>query len=370
MYIAYIVDNRISREEFLVRAKKKHGDTYDYSATKFTGIKKKIIVICRIHGEFEQKAETHLRGSGCPKCGRRKSDLGRRKTNADFIEQATQVHGDTFDYSKVDYKTNSSHVTIICRVHGEWKQTPSNHLSGFGCPKCANNERKSTKQFIEDALFVHGDKYDYTETVYNNNKTKVRISCKVHGPFEQLPNNHLDGQGCVKCTKPGLILCPIHNVAASTAYKNKNYKCRCEVCKKWQSIRGRMNREKSIASYRKKGREREKKRRQRNPLGIMISNSKARAKRDNLPFDIDSNYLFEIADTKCPILGIELIYNAGTGFNENSASLDKIDPAKGYVKGNVMIVSQLANSMKRNASKEQLLRFSKFWLENAEQLFD
>lgn len=118
----------------------------------------------------------------------------------DFIEKAKQVHGDRYDYSKVEYKGCKEKVCIICPVHGEFLQVARIHLMGCGCKKChLSNETKTTEQFIAEAKKVHGDKYDYSKVEYVNAKTKICIICPVHGEFWQTPNDHLNGKGCKIC---------------------------------------------------------------------------------------------------------------------------------------------------------------------------
>lgn len=127
--------------------------------------------------------------------------MGKRLTVDDFIQKARKVHGDKYDYSKVDYKNNSTKVCIICPEHGEFWQTPNSHLLGSGCPSCSNVKKKTTEDFIKEAKEIHGGKYDYSKTDYINERTKVIITCPIHGDFLQLPKNHLRGQGCPECGK-------------------------------------------------------------------------------------------------------------------------------------------------------------------------
>lgn len=117
-----------------------------------------------------------------------------------FIERACKVHGNKYDYSKVEYVNNNVKVCIICPEHGEFLQTPHNHLRGQKCPKCSGCIVYTTEKWIEAARKVHGDKYDYSKVEYINAKTKVCIICPEHGEFWQKPNNHLMGKGCIKCS--------------------------------------------------------------------------------------------------------------------------------------------------------------------------
>ena len=185
---------KLSKTEFIERAKKVHGDKYDYSKVEYINSETKVCIICPIHGEFWQRPADHIRGIGCRFCyGNEKMD---KET---FIAKARKVHGDKYDYSKVEYNGNKTKVCIICPIHGEFWQRPNDHLNKYGCPYCGNSIKKTTEKFIEDAIKVHGDKYDYSKVDYVNAHTKVRIICPTHGEFWQKPNNHLNGASCPYC---------------------------------------------------------------------------------------------------------------------------------------------------------------------------
>ena len=173
-------------------------DEYDYSEVVYENTQTKVKIICFKHGGFMQTPTGHLRGCGCGKCGRDK----KRKTTEQFIDKAKTVHGDEYDYSEVVYKGAQTKVKIICSKHGGFMQTPDTHSQGHGCNDCCNDKiRKTAEQFIDKAKTVHGDEYDYSEVVYKGAHTKVKIICSKHGGFMQTPNNHLQGNGCPKCSK-------------------------------------------------------------------------------------------------------------------------------------------------------------------------
>lgn len=131
--------------------------------------------------------------------------MSKRLTTQEFIARAREVHGDKYDYSKVNYINSDTKVCIICSVHGEFWQTPFHHLAGNSCKKCAmktlqDNRRMTTERFIERVKEIHGDKYDYSKLHYCRPHEEVCIICPEHGEFWQRAAVHLyNGCGCPKC---------------------------------------------------------------------------------------------------------------------------------------------------------------------------
>lgn len=130
----------------------------------------------------------------------------KRQTTEGFIAKALVVHGDKYDYTKVDYVRSKEEVTITCKDCGnEFKQQPRNHLFGNGCPECKRLASKMTQdEFIAAAKAVHGDRYDYTLLVYVSARENVDVLCKVHGVFSQCASKHLEGCGCTLCGRTNL----------------------------------------------------------------------------------------------------------------------------------------------------------------------
>jgi len=198
---------RLTTEEFIKRAKEKHGNSkYDYSRVEYINARAKVKIICPIHGEFEQPPYRHLMG-GCKKCGHVNTSNKQRLGAEEFIKRAIRLHNEKYDYSLTDYINNQTKVKIICPDHGEFEQAPSSHISNHkhGCPKCAKISRSktrtySTKNFINLSREVHGKgKYDYSKVEYVGSQAKVKIICPEHGEFEQAPTTHLSGRGCMLC---------------------------------------------------------------------------------------------------------------------------------------------------------------------------
>ena len=187
---------------FIRKALKVHGNWYDYSKVEYKNANTKVTIICPIHGDFEQRPDCHImRKHGCPKCARKANGDRCRKTRERFIEEATKVHNGKYNYDKVNYIDAHTKVVITCPIHGDFEQTPDNHVSRKrGCPKCNGGVSISQEQFIEKATKVHNGKYNYDKVNYINTHTKVTITCPIHGDFEQTPSIHLGGDyGCPKC---------------------------------------------------------------------------------------------------------------------------------------------------------------------------
>lgn len=127
---------KVTTKSFVLAARKAHGHRYDYSRTEYKAARQKVVITCRIHGDYTQTPNAHLRGQNCPQCGDITKNRKKTTTRAWFLEQAAKVHGDRYDYSKIRYRTVRKDIAIICREHGEFKQQPQHHLAGSGCPAC------------------------------------------------------------------------------------------------------------------------------------------------------------------------------------------------------------------------------------------
>jgi len=188
-----------------------------------------------------------------------------KRTNIDFIEKSNIIHNNKYDYSLVDYINGTTKVKMMCKkCNNIFEQKPEKHLIGQGCPICANNTLLTNDIFIKNANLIHNNKYDYSLVNYINNNTKVKIICKEHGIFEQIPTNHISKkQGCPKCnggiknTKDNVIkraniihnnkydyslvdyqnankkvkiICPIHGVFEQSISCHINRKYGCPIC--------------------------------------------------------------------------------------------------------------------------------------------
>ena len=193
------MDKMQKQLSFIERAKEIHNSTYDYSKVKYVNANSKVCIICPIHGEFMMPPSRHLIGQGCPKC------KGRGLSQEEVISKANLIHNNKYDYSKVIFRKMHDKVTIICPIHGEFQQTLSKHISKKqGCPKCAIIERSQAQMVDAEIFFMkaretHGDKYDYSESVYYGMNKHFTYKCPIHGETSQRALDHLRGYGCLKC---------------------------------------------------------------------------------------------------------------------------------------------------------------------------
>ena len=193
---------KLTTDEFIQKAKEIHGDKYDYSKTKYITQKEKVEIICPIHGVFSQNPNLHYnKGIGCMLCYKDRQ----RYTREEFIELANKKHNNLYDYLLVNWRGSKVKVKIICKIHGIFTQLPPSHLQRCGCPLCSSEKIRlavslSTEEFIQKAIIIHNNRYNYSKTVYIHSKLEISIECPIHGEFQQKPNTHLNGYGCKRCS--------------------------------------------------------------------------------------------------------------------------------------------------------------------------
>ena len=201
---------RSSTEDFILKAKRIHGDKYTYEDSVYLGAYTEVTITCRRHGTFRQKPFTHLQGCGCQKCGLSEngqvSYASRQKlSQEEVIRRIQAVHGDRYDVSQIDYKGVKGKIKLVCSLHGEFSILPSNvYYLKQGCHACGRlatslSMRTAQEDVIKKFQEAHGGLYDYSQVEYNGVTVKVKIICSVHGAFWQQPNIHMDGHGCAAC---------------------------------------------------------------------------------------------------------------------------------------------------------------------------
>lgn len=160
----------------------------------------------------------------------------------EFIEKSKRLHGNKYDYSKVNYISSNEKVIIICPIHGEFEITPNSHLNGRGCRICGIQQRsatqsKSTEEWIKQAKEKHGDKYDYSKVEYINNKTKVCVICPIHGEFWINPYKHISrGDGCSECSKKKKLTTEIFIERANKTHNNFYVYSKVEYINTWTKV--------------------------------------------------------------------------------------------------------------------------------------
>ena len=203
------MSKKLTTEEFIAKAKKVHGDKYDYSLVEYTKNRGLVQIICREHGLFEKSPNKHLSGQGCQQCGFKHRNDSSRISTEEFINTSILIHGDKYDYNMVTYIDAHTNVKIKCKTCDKYfDQNPYSHKHGYGCPICSQIiqgkcRRHTETKFITDAILIHGNHYNYTYMTYVNKSTKVKILCNICNIFTYTtPSVHLiknSGGGCPKC---------------------------------------------------------------------------------------------------------------------------------------------------------------------------
>ena len=188
---------------FIQKAKKIHGDLYDYSRTIYNRANEKVIIICKTHGEFLVSPHSHLKGSKCKLCVYnkfKKNKTEKLKTNKIelFVNRAHKIHNNKYDYSKAIYINSKTKVEIICKDHGSFWMTPNNHLHKHGCKKCSKYIQTNPDDFKNKASRIHPN-LNFDKSIYINNKTQIIVTCPFHGDYITTPRTIISGHGCRQC---------------------------------------------------------------------------------------------------------------------------------------------------------------------------
>ena len=185
---------KINTEIFISRSIENHGDTYNYDKTIYYSNKDKVIITCKIHGDFEQTPNKHLIGRGCNECGGSK-----KMTWLDFLLKANNKHNNKFIYKDQLFENGRSKIIITCPIHGDFKQLMEAHLRGDGCASCAGCKNYNEETILEKLYDIHNNRYEYNLYDFINNRSIIEITCPIHGKFNMRAANHLQGQICRKC---------------------------------------------------------------------------------------------------------------------------------------------------------------------------
>jgi len=191
------MSRRLTKEEFIQKSILKHDNKYDYSEVEYVNMKTKVVLYCENNHRFLISPDNFLRGRKCPYCSGR-NDLVNSLQK--FIKKSNKIHNKKYLYHKFIYIDNKTKGIIVCKKHGDFKQTSNLHLSGSGCKKCYHESLKyNLEYFIEKSNKVHNNFYNYSESIYKDYNKSLVIICPKHGKFNQKPSVHISGSGCKKC---------------------------------------------------------------------------------------------------------------------------------------------------------------------------
>jgi hypothetical protein len=151
------------KDEFIVKANLVHNNRYDYSKSIYENAVTKLIIICKIHGEFEHTPNNHLRNRHCPQCGTLSRPLSKRSNFNDYQKEFIKKHGDKYDYSKINWKGSSNKIILNCKKHGEFEILPYLHKNGKECQKCTNRYSKKSIGWLKYMEYKTNEKIDHAE---------------------------------------------------------------------------------------------------------------------------------------------------------------------------------------------------------------
>lgn len=175
---------KLTQEQFIEKAIKKHNGFYNYSLVNYITAQTKVKIICPNHGVFEQQPNNHLFGQGCIWCMGDNVRKARKFTTEQWIEKFRDKHGDRYDYSIVKNQNGPGtkfKVIIICKNHGEFLQRPQAHSKGEGCPYCniSKGEDEIEKYFIKNNI---GYSREYRFDKCLNPKTNKKLPFDFYLP--------------------------------------------------------------------------------------------------------------------------------------------------------------------------------------------
>lgn len=196
----------LTTSQFIHQAQQTHGDRFDYSMVQFKNLSTPVTIVCKKHGSLCVKPWDHLKQKwGCRACYNEHQSITNAYSTKEFVDRAQQIHGDKYDYTKTVYKTNTK-IVVTCVIHGDFLVNSNDHIySKTGCTKCSGCYKMTTSEFITRAELTHHNKFDYSKVNYVNSSTKVTIICRLHGEFSQSPIGHIKGSGCAICSREQMV---------------------------------------------------------------------------------------------------------------------------------------------------------------------
>lgn len=228
---------KLTREDFIQKAKAVHGDKYDYSKVEYIDAYTPVIIGCKKgHGYFQMKPTKHTdHNQGCPDCS-----ISKRINTSEYIQRALIKWGEMYSYDKTVYSNNHTKIVVTCAKHGDYTVSPREHIKRGACPYCRDTGILDKEEFLDKAHQVHGNKYDYSKVEFINKTTKVCLICDKGHEFWQIPADHINNHGCNLCAKInsrtstyGVGINDMDGLIKSRSIEHKYYKlwqimhCRC-----------------------------------------------------------------------------------------------------------------------------------------------
>lgn len=194
---------KLNKEQFVLKSISVHGDKYDYTNVVYIGNKINVKIVCPEHGQFLQIPNNHLRGAGCKQCFDKLRGTFKKDSTESFIKKAIKKHDNKYLYTNTKYIASRVKVWITCLEHGDFIQSPADHLYGNGCPKCNPSNKLTFEQITERLLKSHGTSLEFSNySGATSTKDRITCKCKTHGHFSKRLEDVFQGQGCPKCINP------------------------------------------------------------------------------------------------------------------------------------------------------------------------
>lgn len=163
----------------------KYSGPYDFSQSVYAGMNQKVEFVCHVHGKVRMDAKNLMNGKECQLCAFAARKGKTRITKKKMLEKFSAAHGGRYDYSRSDYRGQSTPVTIICKTHGEFQQKPEYHWNGAGCPACFElrrgaSSRMTLEEVTTNVTNIFSGLLAIESTEYKNNTSSLALRCTKH----------------------------------------------------------------------------------------------------------------------------------------------------------------------------------------------
>lgn len=239
-------NNQLTTNEFIKRAKDKHGDFYNYSNSIYKNSETKLIITCPKHGNFEQYPLNHIKGHGCKECAI--DGHSKRYTTPfdDFEKKAKEKHNNFYSYDRKSYKRTHAKVNICCPLHGWFSMEGSSHLQGRGCRQCgfelSGYSRSRFKKLCNKHNSGNGLLYlikcfDEKEVFFKigitSRSVKIRYAADEKLPYQYKTLYEIYGEACYIFDIESRLhsLLKEHHYTPGKAFKGSVYECFSEIPK-------------------------------------------------------------------------------------------------------------------------------------------